>query len=142
YEPVEPMKRVFISYRHVKPDEDLVRALVDALSSAGFDTFVDRRITVGSDWVAEIDKEIRGASAFIVLLSQNSIASDMVREEIRLAHELLCAGKLRILPIRVAFDGPLPYDLGFCLNRLQYLTWSPPESFESVTRAIVQSLSS
>ena len=48
----------------------------------------------------------------------------MVRQEIETAHELRKEGKLAIFPVRLGFQGKLPYDLGGYLNHLQYaLTW-------------------
>lgn len=91
---------VFISYRHVKPDEDLALALLAALDEEGFEVFVDRRIPVGAEWADEIDRQLKTADVFIVLLSAESIRSDMVRQEIKLAHELKQQNKLRILPVR------------------------------------------
>jgi pimeloyl-ACP methyl ester carboxylesterase len=116
-------KRVFISYRHTKPDEDLAIKIGQALATDGCQVFVDRRILVGTEWAAEIDSQLRAADIFIVLLSVDSIRSDMVRQEIMLAHKLKQEGRLRILPVRVQFTGALPYDLGGYLNPLQYALW-------------------
>lgn len=117
------MKRVFISYRHVKPDEDLALTLEKALADDGCQVFVDRRMLVGTEWAAEIDRQLRAAEFFVVLLSAESIRSDMVRQEIKLAHELKQQKGLRILPVRVDFTGALPYDLGGYLNPLHYALW-------------------
>lgn len=121
-------KRVFISYRHVDPDEGIAQALHKTLARAGHQVFIDKRMSVGTEWAKEIDRELRRAEFFIVLLSAQSILSDMVRQEIALAHELRISGQLRILPMRIAFMGALPYDLGSYLNTLQYASWKEGES--------------
>jgi len=126
-------QQVFISYRHVKPDEDLALALEAALKQDGFQVFVDRRMLVGTEWATEIDKQLRNAKYFIVLISADSILSDMVRQEIKLAHELKQQDKLRILPVRVNFTGALPYDLGGYLNPLQYSLWQKGQAFNEIT---------
>ncbi|MGH8553872.1 MAG: TIR domain-containing protein, partial [Methylococcales bacterium] len=88
-------KRIFISYRHVKPDEDLALALERLLIADGCQVFVDRRMLPGTEWAAEIDRQLRAAEFFVVFLSAESIRSDMVRQEIMLAHELKQQGTLR-----------------------------------------------
>jgi hypothetical protein len=103
-------QRVFISYRHVKPDEDLALALEKALTRDGCQVFIDRNMVLGTEWATEIDRQLRAAAFFVVLLSAESIRSDMVRQEIKLAHELKQQGNLRILPIRVDYTGALPYE--------------------------------
>ena len=99
------MGQVFISYRHVEPDESLANALAAALEEREHPVFVDSRIEVGTRWVAEIERQIRASSFFVVILSRDSIRSDMVRQEVALAHDLEQAGKMRILPIRAGFEG-------------------------------------
>jgi hypothetical protein len=129
-------QQVFISYRHIKPDEDLALALESAIKQDGYQVFVDRRMLVGTEWVTEIDKQLRKAKFFIVLISADSILSDMVRQEIKLAHELQQQDKLRILPVRVNFTGALPYDLGGYLNPLQYSLWQKGQTFNEITEIL------
>ena len=105
------MSQVFLSYRHVPRDEALAQGLCAYLQARGLRVFVDKQIRIGLDWVAEIDRQLRASDAFVVLLSEDSIRSDMVRQEIHTAHELLLAGKMAIFPVRVGFEGKLPYDL-------------------------------
>jgi hypothetical protein len=53
-----------------------------------------------------------------------AIASEMILEEVRLATEYYKnQGRPKILPIRIAYTGGLPYDLGAMLNRIQYSLW-------------------
>jgi hypothetical protein len=90
--------------------------------------------------VAEIDRQLRASDAFVVFLSEESIRSDMVRQEIQTAYELRQEGKMRIFPVRVGFEGKLPYDLASYLNRIQYKLWRPGDSeaelFDLVQTAI------
>jgi len=44
------MARVFISYRHVQPDERIARALEQALTKARHAIFIDSGIEIGSEW--------------------------------------------------------------------------------------------
>jgi hypothetical protein len=134
------MPKVFISYRHVAPDQELAAELARFLEGNGLSVFVDARIRIGQEWVDEIDRQLRSAQYFVVLLSAESIRSDMVRQEIALAHTLRSEKRLRIFPVRVAFGGELPYDLGAYLNLIQYQSWTQNESFAPICRAILQEI--
>lgn len=116
-------EQVFISYSHVQPDESLAKALEKCLQSRRVSVFIDTYIPLGKDWANEIELQLQKSSVFVVLLSENSIRRDMVREEIRLAHELQQKGQMRILPVRVNYHGKLPYDLAAYLGRIQYVAW-------------------
>ena len=99
----EIVSQVFLSYRHVPPDEQLAEGLSAFLQERGLRVFLDKQIRVGLDWVAEIDRQLRASDSFVVLLSEDSIRSDMVRQEVQTAHELRQAGKLAIFPVRLGF---------------------------------------
>jgi len=81
------VSRVFISYRHVKPDEDLAMFLENFLHNRGHEVFIDRRMLVGTKWVDEIERQIRAGEFFVVLLSAESILSELVRQEVKLAYK-------------------------------------------------------
>lgn len=128
----QTVSQVFLSYRHVPRDEELAERFYAYLRERGLRAFLDKQIRVGLDWVAEIDRQLHASDAFVVFLSEDSILSDMVRQEIQTAHELRRAGKMTIFPVRVGFVGSLPYDLGSYLNRIQYALWQPGESQEAL----------
>ena len=130
------MAEVFVSYRHVKPDEDLAAELATYLTQRGVAYFVDTKLQIGQKWVEVIDREIRDCHSLVVLLSADSVRSDMVREEVKLAHEM----NKRIFPVRVGYDGALPYDLGSYLNPIQYRLWTPGQPFLPVCQAIVEGI--
>lgn len=140
------MSKVFISYRHVYPDEDIAHFLATYLTEHKVDVFIDKQISVGTKWADEIEQQIKESEFFIVLLSKQSILSDMVRQEVKLAHGLtqVPEKKLIVLPVRVAFRGELPYDLGAYLDPLHYAAWQEGDNFaiigEQIIAAIEQSL--
>jgi len=136
------VSQIFISYRHVKPDAELAASLKKSFASRGHETFIDTGIRVGEDWAAAIDRALRDTDFFIVLLSEVSIVSDMVRKEIALAHELAKASptRPRILPVRLNFEGKLPYDLGAYLDRLQYLLWKPDQPMEALSKQLLEAM--
>src|SRR4051794_14457924 len=89
------MPKVFISYRHVALDEACAERLTAVLQQEGFDVFIDKRILTGQKWVEEIDRNLKSSDHFVVLLSAESIRSDMLRQEVADAHSLAGTGKLR-----------------------------------------------
>src|SRR5262245_59068965 len=110
------MPEIFISYRHVQPDERLAAELAAYLEGRGVTCFIDTGMQIGVRWIEEIDRQVRACHSMVVFLSVESIRSDMVRKEVAVAHHL---GK-KIFPVRVDYDGALPYDLGAYLDPIQY----------------------
>jgi hypothetical protein len=134
------MPKVFISYRHVAPDQELAAELARFLEEKEFAVFVDTKIRIGQEWVDEIDRQLHSAQHFVVLLSSESIRSDMVRREIALAHKLRKEKKLSVFPVRVGFSGELPYDLGAYLDLIQYKQWNQGDPWEPICRAILEEM--
>ncbi len=77
------MSHVFISYS--KQNQAYARRLADALIAAGFDVWIDDQIDYGEDWWRTIVRAIRGAKAFVAVMSEDSDASDWVQREVTLA---------------------------------------------------------
>jgi hypothetical protein len=136
--PASRTARVFLSYkRNVEPDGALARHVVEALAAAGHRVFIDKRLSVGQAWAEEIEKQVRQSDYLIVFLTAESSRSEMVRGEIEIArHHAAIGGAPAILPVRVAFDGPLPYPLNAYLDKIQYATWSSPAD----TRRLLEEL--
>jgi hypothetical protein len=136
------MPKVFISYRHVEPDQSLAVALAAHLKAGGHSVFIDQQMLTGAKWVEEIDRHLRASDFLVVLLSKDSIRSAMVRQEVKLAHELSEQPdrKFTILPIRVNFLGALPYDLGAYLDPIQYAIWKADEPFGAVCNQILTAI--
>ncbi|MCX6582402.1 MAG: AAA-like domain-containing protein [Candidatus Aminicenantes bacterium] len=136
------MRKCFISYRHVKPDEDLAHFLEKFLNQNGHKVFVDTQILVGTKWAKEIEKQIKSSDSFIILLSKDSIRSDMVRQEVVLAHTLSQerGEQFIILPIRVDFKGELPYDLGAYLDSIQYALWTHSTTPDTIAGQILAAM--
>ncbi len=132
----------FISYSHADNDERrLAEGLFQGLAEKGHHAFIDTRMKAGDDWVGEIDGNIENCGCFVVLLSRNSMNSEMVQAEIRLAHRYRKQGKkIRIIPVRVRYDGPLDYELESCLGRLQYLEWDSPRDSDEVLQKIARAV--
>lgn len=134
------MPQVFISYAHANPDCDLAGQLTAALEANGLSVFVDSKIRIGQDWSEQIDVELRKSEFFVVLLSAVSIESPMVRREVAIAYKLKKEKKLTILPVRIALEAELPYELAAYLNLIQYAQWRPGESFEAICSSILNTI--
>lgn len=130
--------RFFISYRRRSEDDRaLAGYLAEGLKAAGHDVFIDIGMPVGTNWAAEISRRIEWCDFLVVLLSAESVQSEMLQGEVRRAHHRHQAdGRPRILPLRVRFDGLLDYELDSYLSRLQYLSWRGPDDSKSVLKKL------
>ncbi len=129
----------FVSYVHGDlNEENLARFLHTNFVAAGHESFIDISISFGTNWVAEIKNRISWCDCLVVLLSENSMQSEMVRTEIRLAHlEKSQTGKPKIIPIRVGYFGPLEYEMHLCIGQLQYFEWSKPQQSDQLFEDII-----
>ena len=81
-------KRFFISYRrYADTDRQLASYLVERLERAGHEVFIDLQMPIGTRWVDEIERRITWCDYLVVLLSEDSIHSEMVQGEVRRAHK-------------------------------------------------------
>jgi hypothetical protein len=130
--------KLFISYAHGDPDSKLAQELRDGLVRAGHDVFIDTAMSTGTDWGGMIGQRLAASDYLVLLLSVRSVHSEMVREEARLAHgQRKAEGAPRLLPVRVAYDGPLGYALGAWVNPYQWATWKGPDDTGRVLRQIL-----
>lgn len=85
---------VFISYS--RKDTDFTRKLYQVLKSKGFESWVDwEDIPKGTDWLKEIYAGIEAADALILVISPDSMMSEICHQEV--AHAL--ANHKRVLPL-------------------------------------------
>lgn len=126
--------RLFISYkRHAEADNALANYLAEALAELGHTPFIDKTMRVGTSWLDEIDQKLREADYLIVLLSRQSADSEMVQQEVHRAFEYHRAqGRPDILPVRIQYEGMLPYSVAAFLNSRQYLVWNSVADNERV----------
>jgi hypothetical protein len=127
-------RRFFISYRRrAEIDARLAHQLSQELARVGHEVFIDVEMTIGTEWARRIADRIDWCEFLVVLLSAASIESDMVQEEVRLAHQRRKQdGTPFILPVRVCYEGPLGYALGAYIERLQYALWTGDHDTVSV----------
>jgi len=74
---------IFVSYSHT--DKTHVYPDITSLHKAGFRIWYDEGIDPGFEWAAEVAKALNQCSLFIVFISNNSVNSRNVRNEINYA---------------------------------------------------------
>jgi TIR domain len=112
-EPAEATQ-VFLSY--AREDRASAQALAAALGADGHGVWWDRELEGGSDFAAEIERQLAQTRVAVVLWSAASVQSGFVRDESSRARD---SGKL--LPVRIE-DVPLPLGFG-TLHTLDLLDW-------------------
>jgi serine/threonine protein kinase len=101
-EPSKKMKRpsVFISHSHLDK-ERFVRDFGQAMSRRGFKVWLDEwSLKTGEPFWEEIGNAIQSCDFVVVVLSQNSIKSHGVLEELRTA-QIFNLDRVKVLPIRI-----------------------------------------
>ncbi|MEJ8852636.1 toll/interleukin-1 receptor domain-containing protein [Variovorax rhizosphaerae] len=131
------MAQVFISYkRNAVPDHALAREIAVVLRRDN-NVFIDEDILAGERWSHRIEVELESADFFVVLLSRKSIESPMVVEEVRRAstsHRL--TNRPILLPIRIAFEELLPYELEAHLQPIQQIVWNNDSDTATVSETL------
>ena len=142
HQPYTRKTRIFISYkRNVEPDETVALQLFQAVNQP-HEVFIDQTMVVGTPWVERIEAELRQADFLITFLSAESIGSEMVMAEIKMAYQLAQeqAGRPAILPVRLAYREPFQYPLNVYLDPINWAFWANPADtprlIEELTQAI------
>jgi formylglycine-generating enzyme required for sulfatase activity len=82
--PVEAfMAHIFVSYSH--KDTEYAHALARHLQEMGFEVWIDERLDYGAQWPQELQKQLDSCSAFLLIMSPRSYASDWVQSELQRA---------------------------------------------------------
>ena len=133
---------LFLCYkRNVDPDQKLAQYLHDFLTTQGHDVFIDGTLRTGEAWLEEIDRQIKASDFLVVLLSKESADSEMVQAEVRRAYEYRkLQGRPHTLPVRIAYEGLLPYPIDAFLDPLQYVVWQSDTDNERVGREILAAI--
>lgn len=131
------MTRVFISYKRGAESDAAVAQEIHRALSYHFEVFIDESMAVDTSWAERITQKLNEADYFIPLLSEESVVSEMVIDEVERAHRRLKEeGRPLILPIRVAYQEPLGYPLSAYLNGINWMNWTGSED----TPALVETL--
>lgn len=134
--------RFFLCYkRHAATDNELAIYLHQALSEQGHHVFIDQNMRAGTAWLDEIDQQIKASDFLLVLLSPESANSEMVQTEVYRAYEYSKQqGFPQILPVRIRYEGLLPYSIAAFVNPHQYVTWQGEGDNQLVAQQILQAI--
>ncbi|KAM3092149.1 toll/interleukin-1 receptor domain-containing protein [Phormidesmis sp. 146-12] len=128
------MADVFISYS--RKDKDFVRALHAALVQQNRETWVDwEDIPLTADWWQEIQSGIEAADTFVFVVSPDSIASKVCREEID--HAVKCHKRLVPIVHREGFD---TQQIHPALAKHNWLFFRAEDNFEQAFRSLVTAI--
>jgi hypothetical protein len=135
--------KIFIAYkRQSAEDSRLAQYLRKSLAGKGHRVFIDRDISGGEAWLERIDAEIKDADFFIPLFSAASVNSEMVRAELHRAYEYRQQqGYPQTIPVRLHYDGMLPYGIAALVSSQQYISWQGETSndlFKQQILAIIE----
>ena len=136
-------KRVVLLYkRNAQPDEALLAFLEAQLPGQGYSVFIDRHLRLGTEWLLEIERQVRAADVVVPLVSTASLASEMFEWEVETAHRAAQErhGKPYLVPIRVSLEGPLAGPLGSILDPIQYTMWTGSEDNPRLLEEVLASL--
>ena len=133
---------LFICYkRSVDADRKLANYLYEFLTAQGHEVFIDGTLRTGETWLEKIDRQIKGSDFLVVLLSKESADSEMVQAEVRRAYEYRkLQERPRTLPVRMAYEGLLPYSIDAFLDPLQYVVWHSEADNERVAQDILAAI--
>lgn len=116
----------FISYtRHDDALGPLANDLYEKLTEASHTVFLDTQMPPGKKWGPEVENALQTCKVFVILLTEISMTREMVIEEVKRIKSREQNGKGPIiLPVRVNFNGELPYKLGAYLNPITTHSWA------------------
>jgi hypothetical protein len=118
-------KKIFISYS--RADSDYVSRLVDALRNKGFDVWFDENIRTGNEWDNTIEREIKNSDAMVLILSNTSVQSDNVKDEMSYAMQL----NISVIPIKIE-----ECDVPMRLARKQFIDFTQVGFDQGVDRLV------
>src|SRR5688500_15118929 len=91
---------VFLSY--ASPDRSTARRLYEALTGLGLRVFFDQEsLEGGDDWHLDLRRHLRGSSAAVVLVSENTPGALYQRVELVEFVNLVRREQRRLIPVRL-----------------------------------------
>lgn len=133
---------IFIGYKVGSfPDEELVDLLRSALEKRGHKPFVHTMLPIGIEWAKALQRHIESSDFLIALLSESSIKSEMLLEEITFAEiHRKKTQHPQLLPIRVQYRKVLPYGLANQLDSKQFALWTDNKDNVDLVSKIISSV--
>jgi hypothetical protein len=122
-------------------DRRVSELLQAELAQHGYPVVLDNPTAVGTEWAWQTESNAPLADAVVMLLSTESVHSEMMAYELEMAREAgLRRGKPILIPIRIQFSESLPDPLARLLNGIRCLSWESPNEDQVVVREILNAL--
>lgn len=129
------MSNIFISYS--RQNTALAEWIEEKLDSAGHSVFRDNRIDPGDLWMKRIEQEIKKADLCLILLTQASLSSKHVAEEVKYAMETMqsddlyedkyaTSSKIQLALTDINVNDIPPHSRYADLLDRQVITWETP----------------
>ncbi len=136
--------RLYISYMRDEPsDAQLASSLFSYFQQAGYTVLnAQPSNSLEPDWAKRIDGDIQQADFIIALLSEKSVKSEMVQEEVKIAHRTgeSASGRPAILPVKLDNTVRYVYPLDKYLAHLSWAAWTPGGDVASLGDILVQAI--
>jgi len=135
--------KIFISTSHREPDISLAKEFAQNLEDLGYIVFLAKNsIFVGEDWQHRLNIELDSCDYMLLLLSENSVTSEMVYYEVkRIQERQNSLNRPLILPVRINLPYDVNYDLAKQLEKIHQLDWEREEDTPLITEKISNSIS-
>jgi hypothetical protein len=124
------MEKIFISYSRV--DRHAAEKIKSRLTVAGETVWIDRdEITGGELWRAQIVEAIENCDTFILVISQNSVKSKYVLQELNIAD----SERKRIVPVEIE-PVEIPKEMKLQLSGLQTIDLTHEDGWRTLLKSI------
>ncbi len=136
--------KIFISYKvGSHPDHELTGLIHGVLEKRGHQPFIHTMLPLGVEWAKALQRQIENSDFLIVLLSDSSIKSEMVLEEVTFAEiHRIKFKRPQILPVRVQYLKMLPYGLSNHLDAKQFALWQDEKDSTELISKLISSIES
>lgn len=130
--------KIFISTSHREPDISLAKKFAQKLENLGYKVFLAKNnILIGENWKKRLNIELDSCDYMLLLLSNNSVTSEMVYYEVkRIQERQNDSNRVVILPVRVNLPYDINYDLAKQLEKIHQLDWESEKDTPLITKKI------
>ncbi|MCI0535906.1 MAG: AAA-like domain-containing protein [Verrucomicrobiales bacterium] len=123
-------------------DRSLAAFLQERFAKERFCVMPDTHPRGGMEWARRVEARIARADALVVLLSAQSVQSEMLAYELEMARDAAQQrqGKPRLIGVRIQSREPLPENLSGLLEAPCAVHWEGPQDDERVANEMLQAL--
>ncbi len=130
----QPPRRFFICYKsYTQPDHQLANYLFAFFKKLGHEVAIDPSWAHGQAHPVELSQSLESSDFLLVLLSEQSVDSEMMRAEIKKANQYYQRqGKPESLLVRINYEGLLPYSIETFLEPKATFIWQNETDHERI----------